>query len=135
MRFRDPTRNGTDLSGNVRWPCNDGESALITTEAHLTFARKCQPVSARMQGAYDQFDHLPTSITSKMGPCADCKKLMKAPLTTEAPHGRLELTGKDVRSFQGQARGHVEFYRCRSCGIDWGRALDAKDAAASWYRR
>lgn len=63
--------------------------------------------------------------------CADCAELENAPAST-SPHANLLLHSEAPINFSATATGHVEYYVCHACGMQWERTRARSEPQARW---
>lgn len=63
--------------------------------------------------------------------CADCGALWHAP-ASESPHARLLLHSDAPINFSATATGHVEYYVCHECGMQWERVRARSEPDSRW---
>lgn len=66
-----------------------------------------------------------------MPTCHACNALNGRPSSME-PHAALDLVDASEWKAGGMAKGTIEMYKCKTCGISLSRDLDKKDRHALW---
>lgn len=65
--------------------------------------------------------------------CVDCAAQANAPVAV-SPHAKLLLHSEAPINFAGTATGHVEYYVCHECGMQWERTRARSEPSARWQR-
>lgn len=63
--------------------------------------------------------------------CADCAAQQNAPASV-SPHAKLLLHSDAPINFGATATGHVEYYVCHECGMQWERTRARSEPDAVW---